>query len=115
MTKKSVFDPLWKKLKKSKKFKILEKFDDFFKKGQKPIFWSFFMKNSLKIMFWPEIWSPDRIKVAVDYFFIKFGPTGAFFEFFGLGPVPGFPFFDKCFLDFDILALLKAIFDKLDR
>ena len=30
-------------------------------------------------------------------------------------PPPGFPFFDKCFLGFAILALLKSYFDKLDR
>ena len=40
------------------------------------------------------------------------GPPGATFS---PVPPPGLPFFDKCFLDFAILALLKAKFDKLDR
>ena len=30
-------------------------------------------------------------------------------------PPPGFPFFDKCFLDFDILGRLNPCFDQLDR
>ena len=40
------------------------------------------------------------------------GPPGANFS---PGQPPGFPFFDQCFLDFSILALLKSCFDKLDR
>ena len=41
-----------------------------------------------------------------------FGPPKATFS-----PVwpPGFPFLDKCFLDFAILGPLKAKFDQLDR
>ena len=40
------------------------------------------------------------------------GPPGATFS---LVPPPGLPFFDKCFLDFGTLALVKAKFDKPDR
>ncbi len=40
------------------------------------------------------------------------GPPGATFS---PVPPPGLPFFDQCFLDFAILALLKAKFDQLDR
>ena len=42
----------------------------------------------------------------------SFGPLGATFS---PVPPPGFPFFDKCFLDFVILCPVKAIFDQLDR
>ena len=34
---------------------------------------------------------------------------------FRSGRSPGLPFFDQCFLDFSILALLKSCFDKLDQ
>ena len=40
------------------------------------------------------------------------GPLGATFS---PVPPPGFPFFDKCFLDFAILGPLKPYFDQLDR
>ena len=53
-----------------------------------------------------------RSKSTGGLIYSSIGPPGASFS-----PVrpPGFPFFDKCFLDFAILALLKAKFDKLDR
>ena len=64
------------------------------------------------IAFWPKILFSDQIKHAIGQILMKFGPPGAIFS---PGPPPGFPFFDKCFLDFAILGPLKARFDQLDR
>ena len=58
-----------------------------------------------------------KIKTAMskstgELIYSSIGPREATFS---LVPPTGFPFFDKCFLDFAILGLLKAKFDQLDR
>ena len=54
---------------------------------------------------------------------VQFGKSGgrlisheiwAYGNIFWSGP-PASPFFDKCFLDFDILGPLNPYFDQLDR
>ena len=71
----------------------------------KPLFPSFQASKTIKI-------ESARSKSTGGLIYSPIGPPEATFS-----PVwpPGFPFFDQCFLDFTILALLKAKFDKPDR
>ena len=71
----------------------------------KPLFPSSQASKTLKI-------ESRRSKSTGGLIYSSIGPPEATFS-----PVwpPGLPFFDKCFLDFSILALFKSCFDKLDR
>ena len=71
----------------------------------KPLFPNSQASKTLKI-------KSGRSKSTWGLIYSSIGPPGATFS-----PVqpPGFPFSDKCFLDFAILAVLKAKFDKPDR
>ena len=71
----------------------------------KPLFPSSQAPKTIKI-------ESARSKSTGGLIYSSIGPPGATFS-----PVrpPGLPFFDKCFLDFGILAPLSPYFDKLDR
>ena len=71
----------------------------------KPLFPSSQASKTLKI-------ESARSKSTGGLTYSSFGPPEATFS---PVPPPGLPFFDQCFLDFAILVLLKAKFDKLDR
>ena len=71
----------------------------------KPLFPSSQASKTLKI-------ESGRSKSTGGLIYSSIGPSEATFS---PVPPPGFPFFDQCFLDFAILALLKAKFDQLDR
>ena len=71
----------------------------------KPLFPSSQASKTIKI-------ESARSKSTGGLIYSPIGPPEATFS-----PVrpPDFRFFDKCFLDFAILGLLKAYFDQLDR
>ena len=79
------------------------------------MFFLYFLYNPL----FPSSQAPKTIKIESarststgGLIYSSIGPPGATFS---PVPPPGLPLSDKCFLDFAILALLKAKFDKPDR